>query len=135
MRYTGRDNGLAIAGRRGQGRPSQLLITEEAAAAALGAVVTASVDMVELLSAFVVVDCIEEVDTAEDVSMSTAFVSQVDEVTCCLGDIEKRALCADEDEDGTPAGEAVELTGFDSCPSVAAEEVDGPASMPESNCS
>lgn len=112
------------------------MITEEAAAAAaLLAVVTASVDMVELLSALAVVDCIEEVDTAEDVSMSTAFVSRVDEVTCCLGDIEKRALCADEEEDGTPAGEAVELTDFDSCPSVAADEVEGPASMLESNCS
>ncbi len=117
------------------------MITEEAAAA-LVAVVTGSVDMVELLSALVVADCMEEVDTAEDEGspMSTAFVSRVDdEVTCCcLGDIEKRALCAadeEEEEEGTPAGEALELTDLLSWSLPAAEEVDGPASMPESSCS
>ena len=64
------------------------MVTTEGAAAVAAVVVTGSVDMVELLSAvLVVVDCIEEVDTAEDVSPS-AFDSIVDEVTCCLGDNE-----------------------------------------------
>lgn len=99
----------------------------------------ASVDMVELLSALVVADCIE-VDTAEDVSGS-AVASKVDEVTCCVGD-EKRALCADAEEVAPglccatpPLGEADELTDWLASRSRAADEVDGPGSMPESSCS
>ena len=101
---------------------------------------TGSVDMVELLSAvLVVVDCIEEVDTAEDVSPSV-LGSKVDEVTCCLGDIEKRALCADEDDEGicceTTPGEVDELAGLTVSTSTLDDELEAAdGSILVSSCS
>lgn len=91
------------------------MTTDEAAAGA--AVVTGSLDKVGLLSAVfvVLVDCIEEEDTADEDSTSP-FGSKVDdEVTCCLGDNEKRALCeVDDEEMETPPVEAEALPDFES---------------------
>ena len=53
-----------------------------------------------------------EVDTVEAVSPSD-LASKVDEVTCCLGDNEKRALCNDADEEMCCEDESEVLTGLD----------------------